>query len=64
MNQPPSDRGHVVVTGVAGFIGSHLAEALLDRGHEVVGVDAFTGSYPPADKRANVAGLLGRPEDR
>jgi UDP-glucuronate 4-epimerase len=53
--------GHVVVTGVAGFIGSHLAEALLADGHEVVGIDAFTPYYPRADKRANLAGLLGQP---
>jgi nucleoside-diphosphate-sugar epimerase len=52
---------HVVVTGVAGFIGSHLAEALLDLGHEVVGVDAFTDHYAPADKWANLADLLKRP---
>ena len=51
----------VVVTGAAGFIGSHLSEALLDRGVEVTGIDAFTSSYTEANKRANVAGLLGRP---
>jgi nucleoside-diphosphate-sugar epimerase len=51
----------VVVTGAAGFIGSHLTEALLDHGFEVTGIDAFTSSYAEADKRANVAGLLGRP---
>ncbi len=53
--------GRVVVTGAAGFIGSHLAEALLDHGFEVTGIDAFTASYPEADKRANAAGLVGRP---
>ena len=56
-----SQREHVIVTGAAGFIGSHLAEALLDRGYEVVGIDAFTDYYPQADKWANVAGLLERP---
>jgi UDP-glucuronate 4-epimerase len=49
--------GHVVVTGVAGFIGSRLAEALVDRGHEVVGIDCFTPAYPPAEKRRNLQGL-------
>jgi nucleoside-diphosphate-sugar epimerase len=58
---PTARRDHVVVAGAAGFIGSHLAEALLDRGHEVVGVDAFRGHYPAADKWSNLAGLLGRP---
>jgi dTDP-glucose 4,6-dehydratase len=44
-----------VVTGAAGFIGSHLSEALLDRGHTVVGIDNFiTGDA------ANVAHLKGR----
>jgi UDP-glucuronate 4-epimerase len=52
---------HLVVTGVAGFIGSHLAEALLDLGQEVVGIDAFTDYYPSADKWANLDGLLDRP---
>jgi UDP-glucose 4-epimerase len=49
----------VVVTGAAGFIGSHLAEALIARGHDVVGVDAFTDYYDPAVKRANLSALAG-----
>jgi UDP-glucuronate 4-epimerase len=44
-----------VVTGAAGFIGSHLAEALLAAGHDVVGVDAFTDYYDPARKRENAS---------
>ena len=52
--------GHVVVTGAAGFIGSHLAEVLVERGHEVVGIDCFTPAYPPAEKRRNLARLLGQ----
>jgi nucleoside-diphosphate-sugar epimerase len=46
-----------VVTGAAGFIGSHLAESLLRDGHEVVGIDCFTDYYPRAVKEANLAGL-------
>jgi UDP-glucuronate 4-epimerase len=42
------------VTGVAGFVGSHLADALLARGDEVVGVDCFTPYYDAVAKRANV----------
>jgi len=42
------------VTGVGGFVGSHLADALLARGDDVVGVDCFTPYYDPAAKRANV----------
>ena len=46
-----------VVTGAAGFVGSHLAEALLAGGHEIVGVDCFTDYYDPAEKEANAAAL-------
>jgi nucleoside-diphosphate-sugar epimerase len=46
-----------VVTGAAGFVGSHLAEALQAAGHDVVGVDAFTDSYDPRRKRENAAGI-------
>ena len=43
----------ILVTGAAGFIGSHLAEWLAAAGHEVVGVDCFTDYYPVALKRSN-----------
>lgn len=46
-----------LVTGAAGFIGSHLAEALQGAGHEVVGVDCFTDYYDPALKEENARGL-------
>jgi UDP-glucuronate 4-epimerase len=46
-----------VVTGAAGFIGSHLAEALLAAGHEVLGVDAFTDYYERSRKERNAAGI-------
>ena len=46
-----------VVTGAAGFIGSHLGEALVQRGDEVVGVDSFTDYYDPREKEENAAGL-------
>jgi UDP-glucuronate 4-epimerase len=43
---------------VGGFVGSHLAEALLASGHDVVGVEAWTTYYDPAHKRANLAGVV------
>jgi UDP-glucuronate 4-epimerase len=47
----------LVVTGGAGFIGSHLCQRLLDRGHPVVLVDCFDTFYDPAIKRRNVRAL-------
>jgi len=52
--------GKVVVTGAAGFIGSHLCERLLDEGHEVLGVDSFTDYYSPERKRQHLARCAGR----
>jgi len=49
-----------VVTGAAGFIGSHLCEHLLSCGDEVTGVDAMTQYYAPERKRRNLTPLLGR----
>ncbi len=46
-----------LVTGVAGFIGSHLAEALIARGYRVVGVDTFVDFYPRAIKESNLSKL-------
>jgi UDP-glucuronate 4-epimerase len=50
----------VLVTGAAGFIGSHVCESLLDRGYAVRGIDAFTTFYDPDRKRRNVASILER----
>jgi UDP-glucuronate 4-epimerase len=52
-----------VVTGAAGFIGSHLSESLIADGHEVVGVDCFTDYYDVAEKEANAQGLEVRKLD-
>src|SRR6266705_5674233 len=46
-----------VVTGAAGFIGSHLAQTLQEAGHDVTGVDCFTDYYDPAEKEENARGL-------
>lgn len=48
----------VLVTGAAGFIGSHLCEALLARGETVLGIDSFTEYYSTARKRANLSPAL------
>jgi len=49
----------ILVTGGAGFIGSHTSERLLARGDEVVVLDNFNDAYDPAIKRANAAALRG-----
>jgi len=54
----------VVVTGAAGFIGSHLCERLIAAGHEVVGFDNFDPFYARAVKEGNVAALRREPRFR
>jgi len=49
-----------MVTGASGFIGSHLCEALLDRGHGVIGIDAFIDSYPRWIKEKNLVSLRNK----
>jgi UDP-glucose 4-epimerase len=49
-----------LITGVAGFIGSHLAERLLAAGHDVAGIDNFLDNYPRSFKEKNLAGLSGQ----
>ena len=49
-----------LVTGTAGFIGSHLSERLIEAGHEVVGLDAFTDYYARSIKESNIASLTKR----
>ena len=46
---------HVLITGAAGFIGSHLTRRLLDRGWRITALDDFNDYYDPARKRGNVA---------
>jgi UDP-glucuronate 4-epimerase len=48
---------NVLVTGAAGFVGSHTVEALLGRGHAVVGVDNFNPYYSPEQKHVNVGAI-------
>jgi len=50
-----------IVTGAAGFIGSHLSERLIAEGYSVTGIDAFTDYYDRADKLANLTALEGAP---
>lgn len=54
----------ILVTGAAGFIGSHLAEALCRRGDTVIGLDNFNDYYDPARKRANEQRLSAYPNFR
>lgn len=51
----------ILVTGAAGFIGFHASQALLARGHEVVGVDSLNDYYDPALKQARLAELKKQP---
>ncbi|MDW7740690.1 MAG: NAD-dependent epimerase/dehydratase family protein, partial [Bacillota bacterium] len=51
-----------LVTGVAGFIGSHLAHRLLDEGCRVIGVDCFTDYYDHKIKEKNIIDLMERPD--
>jgi nucleoside-diphosphate-sugar epimerase len=55
------ERRRVLVTGCAGFLGSTLVDALVQQGHEVVGIDSFSSYYDPKEKRRNLAGAVGQP---
>ena len=52
---------NIIVTGVGGFIGSHLAETLLNRGEKVIGIDQFNDYYDPALKRQNISQFKDNP---
>lgn len=56
-----SHGGKILVTGAAGFIGSHLCDALVAEGGTVAGVDDFNPYYDPAIKRRNIAGVAAHP---
>lgn len=55
---------HILITGGAGFIGSHLTRRLLGRGERVTVLDDFNDFYDPTRKRANVAPMLERDDYR
>jgi len=64
-NNQPQTTHHsprtVLVTGAAGFIGSHLCERLVDEGHHVVALDNFNDFYDPEIKKRNISSLLDNP---
>jgi nucleoside-diphosphate-sugar epimerase len=60
----PGAGNHALVTGCAGFLGSHLCERLIDEGREVVGLDCFTTYYSRRTKERNVERLRDEPHFR
>jgi len=54
----------VLITGAAGFIGLHVAQRLLSRGDEVVGIDNLNAYYPPELKQSRLEQLAGQPAFR
>jgi UDP-glucuronate 4-epimerase len=52
---------NILITGAAGFIGSHLTERLLSLGYHVIGLDNFDSFYDPAIKRKNIQTFISNP---
>ena len=48
---------HYLITGGAGFIGSHMSERMLEDGHRITIIDDFNTYYDPAIKHANIAAI-------
>jgi UDP-glucuronate 4-epimerase len=56
-----NNRNSILVTGGAGFIGSHLCEFLLNKGYYVICVDNFNNFYDPGIKEKNISLILNNP---
>jgi UDP-glucuronate 4-epimerase len=52
----------ILITGAAGFIGSHLSDRLLAQGHSVLGIDAFADNYEESIKRQNIYSAVSNPQ--